>query len=189
MVRGVRVHTSYLLSIFFLVSLTGCWGWGTVCAGEAYSTAGRTERSGPVISNEFIIGIKERTVVNPGPKPLPFVFHNTVDGVFAKDFTSFSWGTGFGATWRPRPLSGFIIGGTQAHFDLINNHFSFGNFQPYAQMGLTAPLTRRERDDSDGPIVTLAFQYSFLVHYLVREGEPRTDGFLAIKFGIGWEKN
>lgn len=165
----------------------GCAGWVTANGGHAYTTAGRLNRDGPLLGTDQLFTLKGHSFINKSPNPLPFGLHNSLQAVLAPDFKSFMWGTGIAVMAPPRPISGYAMGGTQLHFDAINGHFSVGNFHPYAELGLAARIGARDEQQRHGPLVTFGLHTTYLIHYIVKDDEPRGDGFVMLKFGFGWE--
>jgi hypothetical protein len=163
---------------------TGCSGWVTAGGGPVYSTDGNN-RTGGAVSLDGMLTPKPHTVFNHGTTPLPVAYHNGFEGIFTPDLKSFNWQTGLALFWLPRPVSGFLVLGTDLHFDAIDGYFSFGNFQPYAQIGLVSSLGEGEH----APIFTLTAQGEYFINYLayLHENEPKTDTFITLKFGFGFE--
>ncbi|MEO8874001.1 MAG: hypothetical protein ABI461_00310 [Polyangiaceae bacterium] len=167
------------------VASTGCSGWATGGGGPVYSGAGRQERTGGAVSLDAILTPKPHTVFNHGSIPLPVGFHNGFEALLTPNLKSFGWQTGLALFWMPRPVAGFLVLGTDVHFDAINGYFSFGNFQPYGQVGLITSLG----ESKHAPVFTLTGQVEYFVHYLayLHDNEPKSDAFIAIKFGFGFE--
>lgn len=103
--------------------------------------------------------------------------------LLAPDVKSLSWLTGLSYFLQPEPIGAYAIAGTNLHVDLLEGRFSFGNFQPYGELGLAARLGAR----GDGPLATLGLQTMFLYNYLATGDAPRSSEYLTIKFGIGWD--
>jgi hypothetical protein len=167
------------------LALAGCAGWTDGYAGPAYTTAGRLNQSGPAFGVESIFTPKPHTTLNRGGQPFPIGLHNAFQLMLSPDVKTFSWLTGLAYFSQPDPVSGYVIAGTNLHFDLLDSHFSFGNFQPYGEAGVAAKLGGAE--ESDGLVATLGLQFMFLYNYLAPADEPRTNAYLTVKFGIGWD--
>jgi hypothetical protein len=167
------------------IGASGCSGWVTGGGGPVYSLDGNQGRTGGVVSLDGIETPKPHTFFNHGPTSLPVGYHNGFEGIFTPDQKSFNWQTGLALFWRPRPISGFLVLGTDLHVDAINGYFSFGNFQPYAQAGLVTSLGEGEH----APIFTLTAQGEYFINYVayLHPNDPKTDTFLTLKFGLGFE--
>ncbi len=181
--------TSSASGIFFAVLIasiasTGCAGWVSASGGPVYALDGE-KRTGGAVSLDGMLTPKPHTAFNHGTTPLPVAYHNGFEGIFTPDLKSFNWQTGLALFWLPRPVSGFVVLGTDLHFDAIDGYFSFGNFQPYAQVGLVSSLGEGQH----APIFTLTAQGEYFINYLayLHENEPKTDTFITIKFGFGFE--
>ena len=185
---GTRLTRAALLAIGVAgLSSTGCAGWFRANSGYAYSTAGQVNHSGPMVGVDSILTVKPHSFFNHSPKKFPIALHTGLEGVLAADLKTFSWTTGAAYFSTPRPVGGYIIAGSNGHFDIVNGKADFGNFQPYAEIGIATPFGERD-EDADGPLFTFGTEFMFMVHYLSPPSE-RTDGLLILKFGIGWEKN
>ncbi len=165
------------------LSLSACVGWTDGYGGSAYTTAGRINRNGPAFGVESVFTPRPHSALNRGSQPLPVGLHNGFQLTLSPDLKTFSWLTGIALFGQPDPVAGYAIAGTNLHVDLLQSRFSFGNFQPYGEVGLA---TRLGRTDQDGLILTLGAQLMFLYNYLA-QNEPATDGYLTIKFGFGWD--
>lgn len=179
-----RVGLVSVLAFAFLGG--GCTGWTTAAGGPVYSVSGRQGRTGGQASIDAVLTPKPHTFFNKGDKSLPVGYHNGFETLLTPDLKSFGWQTGLALFWKPRPVSGFIILGTDLHFDGVDGYFSFGNFQPYGQIGVAASLGEGEH----APIFTLTGQAEYFIHYLsyLHDNEPHTDAFIAIKLGVGFEQ-
>lgn len=168
----------------FAIGACGCSGWTTAAGGPVYSVSGRQGRTGGQVSLDGILTPKAHTVFNRGNSELPVGFHNGFEALLTPDLKSFGWQTGLAAFWMPKPVSGFLVLGTDLHFDAVDGYFSFGNFQPYGQIGVAAALG----DGPHAPVFTLTGQAEYFIHYLayLHDNEPKTDAFIAIKLGIGF---
>ncbi len=188
--RAVPVSVrAWTLFAFGCVVLSGCTGWTRAVGGMAYPTSGRSERAGPVAAIDFVLQPAPHTVLNQSSKPIPFGLHTTLQTQLAPGIKSVSWGTGVAFYSAPRPVSPYLLAGTNLHVDYIRDYWSFGNFQPYAELGLAAAVGKQAESGQRGPIVTLGLEGNIFVHYLAfrQEGEPTVDGFFLLKFGFGYE--
>jgi hypothetical protein len=167
------------------LALAGCIGWTDAYSGPAYTTAGREKRNGPTFGVESIFSPRPHTALNRGSQTFPVAIHNGFQLTLSPDLKTFSWLTGVALWGHPEPVSGYALAGTNLHVDLLNSRFSFGNFQPYGEVGVAGRLGNRG-DDEDGLIVTLGMQFMFLYNYLA-QNEPASDGYISIKFGLGWD--
>jgi hypothetical protein len=156
----------------------------------AYPTSGQTTRSGPVVGTDVVLQPKPNTWLNRSNEPIPFGIHSNVQAILAPDLKSLAWGTGIALYTPPRPVSAYAIGGTNLHLDYVNNYWSFGNFHPYVEVGIASTLGPRRDGVERGFFATLAMEANVFVHYLAftHEDERKTDGFIMIKFGIGYER-
>ncbi|HEX7663180.1 MAG TPA: hypothetical protein VF407_01650 [Polyangiaceae bacterium] len=181
MIRNPLVFAALATSL----ATAGCTGWATANAGPTYSAAGRQGRTGGNASIDTILSPQPHTFFNRGSAPLPVGFHSAVETILTPDLKSFGWQTGVAVFWMPRPVAGFIALGTDLHFDGVDGYFSFGNFQPYGQIGLVSSLG----EGKFAPLFTLTGQAEYFIHYLayLHDDEPKTDLFIAIKLGIGFE--
>jgi hypothetical protein len=166
--------------------LAGCAGWTDGYGGPAYATSGGPPQDGYAAGVESFFTPKPRTIFNHGPTPFPLGFHNAFQLTLAPAVGSFSWLTGVAYFSHPEPISGYAVAGTNLHFDLLQSHFSFGNFQPYGEIGVAARLGSRD-DASDGLVLTMGAQVMWLYNYLATGDEPRSNGYVTLKFGIGWD--
>jgi len=164
----------------------GCAGWTDGYAGPAYATAGTTREDGYATGVESIFSPKPHSVLNIDNKPLPIGLHNAVQLTLAPAVKSFSWLAGVAYFSHPEPVSGYVIAGTNLHFDSFGGHASFGNFQPYGEVGVAARLGNRD-DAADGYVVTMGGQGMWLLNYLAPADEPRSNGYVTLKFGLGWD--
>lgn len=168
---------------------TGCTGWATGTAGMSYSAAGRVERSGPLVGTDQFFKPRPRSRMNPSDKPWPVGLHNSLQVTVAPDLKTLGWGTGIALFGDPRPVTGFAVLGTNLHVDIVDGKGSFGNFHPYGEVGLAAPLSSRE-PGVPGLMGTFSLQGAYLLHYGViwrDEPGPVGDPLISFKFGIGWE--
>ncbi|MEO8798179.1 MAG: hypothetical protein ABI551_09860 [Polyangiaceae bacterium] len=181
MIRDLFVFAAFVTSL----AMTGCTGWAAANAGPTYSAAGRQGRTGGNASIDAILTPQPHTVFNHGPTALPVGFHTAVETILTPDLKSFGWQSGLAIFWMPRPIAGFLVLGTDLHFDSVDGYFSFGNFQPYAQVGFVSSLG----EGKFAPVFTLTGQTEYFIHYLayLHDDEPKTDLFVAIKLGIGFE--
>ena len=167
-------------------ALGGCAGWTDGYSGPAYATTGGNREDGYSFGVESLFSPKPNTVLNRDTKPFPFGLHNALQLTSAPALASFSWLTGLAYFSHPEPISGYAIAGTNLHFDLVGGRFSFGNYQPYGELGVAARLGRRD-DASDGWVLTMGGQVMWLVNYLAPAGEPLSNGYVTLKFGLGWD--
>ncbi|MEO7110533.1 MAG: hypothetical protein ABI183_08860 [Polyangiaceae bacterium] len=183
MIRSGR--SFFFAAISASILSTGCSGWVTGGGGPVYSADGNQGRTGGAVSLDGMLTPKPHTVFNHGNTALPVAYHNGFEGIFTPDQKSFGWQTGLALYWLPRPVSGFLVVGTDLHVDEIDGFFSFGNFQPYAQIGLVTSLG----EGKHAPIFTLTAQGEYFINYLtyLHDNEPKTDTFLTLKFGFGFE--
>ncbi len=182
--RGALTAAAALL---FGLGSTGCAGWVRANGGYAYSASGRVDHSGPMVGADTILTPKPHTFWNKGSKAFPVGLHTGLEFVDASELKSISWTTGAAYFSKPRPIGGYVILGTNGHYDFIGGRSSFGNFQPYAEIGVASPLTDRD-EDVDGPLLTLGLEYMLIYSYLAQP-DDRLTNLLIFKFGFGWEKN
>lgn len=167
-------------------ALTGCAGWTDGYGGPAYATSGGSNQDGYAAGVESLITPRPGTFLNRDTKPWPIGLHNAFQLTLAPAIQTFSWLTGVAYFSHPEPISGYVIAGTNLHFDLLQSHFSFGNFQPYGELGVAARLGSRD-DASDGWVLTMGAQVMWLYNYLATGDEPRSNGYVTFKFGLGWD--
>lgn len=168
--------------------LTGCIrGFTRAETGAAYNLAARDGHSGQVFSVDTAIGVDAKTVKWIDGGPLPFAVHTSGTAILAPDRKVFGWGTGLAYYGSPRPISGYLLGGTSLHFDEINGKFSFGNVSPYGEIGILTSVPARHQPEGNGLILSLGLQGATYFNYLVKGNE--VDGFLLVKLGVGWEVN
>jgi hypothetical protein len=73
------------------------------------------------------------------------------------------------------------VGGTQAHIDIQDGKFGFGNFNPYGEIGIVAPLS------PTGPwLTTMSIEGASFYNYLAPSDE-RLQLLWILKFGIGYD--
>lgn len=178
-----------VLAIVGTMTLVGCTGWARAVGGMAYPTSGRTERSGPVVAADLVLQPAPHSALNASSKPLPFGLHTNLQSQLSPEMKSLAWGTGAAFYSPPRPLSGYLLAGTNLHLDYIRDYWSFGNFQPYVELGVASLVGKRTEQSKGGPIMTLGMEGNLFVHYLAfrQEGEPKFDIFVLLKFGFGFE--
>lgn len=169
-----------------LLLLTGCRGWGRVATGGAYDLGDRNGHSGNVVSVDGAIGVQDFKPFGM-KRPFPFAVHTSADAILAPDRKSYGWGTGVVFYREPRPVSGYLIGGTSLHFDDIDGRFSFGNVSPYGELGVMASVPSRYDDGGDGLMVTLGISGASYINYLSKD--DTVDAFVLVKLGIAWEKS
>jgi len=133
---------------------------------------------------ESLFSPRPQTLLNRDTKPFPIGLHNAFQVTLAPDAKDFSWLTGLAYFTHPDPVSGYVIAGTNLHFDLLGGQFSFGNFQPYGEIGVAARLGAR---DEDGWVLTMGGQVMWLLNYLAPADQPRSNGYVTLKFGLGWD--
>ena len=180
------MRLALLVVSFGALAGSGCVGWTDGYFGPAYATSGGTRQDGYTAGVEQLFTPKPGTAMNRDTKPFPVGLHNAFQVTLAPDAKDFSWLTGLAYFTHPEPVSGYAIAGTNLHFDLLAGHFSFGNFQPYGEIGVAARLGARE-DGVDGLVLTMGAQVMWLVNYLAPAGEPLSNGYVTLKFGLGWD--
>jgi hypothetical protein len=164
----------------------GCAGWTDGYAGPSYATAGTTRQDGYTAGAESLFSPKPHTALNIDNKLLPIGLHNALQVTLTPSDQIFSWLTGVAYFTRPAPVSGYAIAGTNIHVDRLGGRFSFGNFQPYGEVGVAARLGTRD-DDVDGWVLTMGGQVMWLLNYLASGDEPLSIGYVTLKFGLGWD--
>jgi hypothetical protein len=169
-----------------LTGTTGCRGWARGQIGGAFNVADRPRQSGTVVAVDAALGIPATKWINGG-RPLPFGLHTSLDLVNAPERKAIGWGTGVVFYSSPRPISGYVIGGTSLHFDQIRDRFSFGNVSPYVELGVIASVPARVKDEGDGLFLSLGLAGATYFNYLVG-GSETVDAFGLLKLGIGWER-
>lgn len=172
------------LALFALGLLTGCVGWARVQGGGSQDLQNRDGFSGAYGVVDGVIGTK---LLETG-KSLELGIHTSADAMIAPERKWFGWGTGVAAYGAPRPIAPYAILGTTAHVDQIRDRISFGNFSPYAELGLRASVPSRYEDGGDGWFLSLGLGGTSNINYLVG-GSDTVDSFLLFKLGVGWEKN
>ena len=150
---------------------------------------GKTERDGHSIAVDTVFTAKPKTWLNRGSAPLPVGFHVGLLGINSETLKSIGWTTGIAFYGSPRPLSGYFIIGTNGHVDSINGRATFGNLNPYAEVGVAAQVGSRTKERNRGFIFTLAIDSQLLVNNIALvKGEPdKIDMLVGIKYGIGYE--
>ncbi len=150
---------------------------------------GQVGRAAHSIAVDTVFTAKPKTWLNRGSAPLPVGFHVGLLGINSEILKSIGWTTGIAIYSAPRPLSGYVIVGTNGHFDVINGRPTFGNLNPYAEIGLSAQVGPRTKERNHGFIFTLALDSQILVNNLaIVRGEPdKIDMLVGIKYGIGYE--
>lgn len=178
-----------LAIVAFAAGLCGCAGWARVLGGPTYSAQGRDGRSGTFVAIDTLMTPKPHTVFNASPKPLPFAVHVGLEAQLTPNVKTFSWLTGIATLKKPRPVAGYLIAGTNFHVDQVDGRASFGNFHPYGEAGVAAELSPKNEEDNHGFIFTLGIGASYFIHYAaILDGKgPKTDTFLLLKFGLGYE--
>lgn len=181
--------TSLLVALPLFACLTGCAGWARVVSGPSYSAQGRNGRNGTFVTVDTLMTPRPHSPFNASPKPLPFAVHTGIEAQLMPDIKTFAWNTGIATLSKPRPVSGYAMAGTNFHVDYVDGRASWGNFQPYGEIGVAAELSSANEEDDRGFIFTLGFGASYFVHYAaILDGHgPKTDTFLLLKFGFGYE--
>ena len=169
--------------------LCGCAGWARVLGGPTYSAQGRDGRSGTFVAVDTLMTPKPHTVFNASPKPLPFAVHVGLEAQLMPDVKTFAWSTGIATLKKPRPVAGYILAGTNLHVDYVDGRASFGNFHPYGEAGVAAELSPANEENDQGFIFTLGIGASYFIHYaaILENRGAKTDTFILLKFGIGYE--
>lgn len=168
--------------------LSGCVrGFTRAETGAACKLGGRAGHSGQTFSVDTVIGVDARTAKWIDGGALPFAAHVSGTAILAPDRKVFAFGTGLAYYGSPRPISGYLLGGTTIHVDEIDGRFSFGNLSPYGEVGLLTSVPSRHRLEGRGLVLSLGVQAATYFNYLVKGSE--VDGFLLLKLGVGWEMN
>lgn len=177
-----------LLGAVAVTLLSGCTrGFTRAETGAACKLGGRAGHSGQTFSVDTVIGVDARTAKWIDGGALPFAAHVSGTAILAPDRKVFAFGTGLAYYGSPRPISGYMLGGTTIHVDEIDGRFSFGNLSPYGEVGLLTSVPSRHRLEGRGLVLSLGVQAATYFNYLVKGSE--VDGFLLLKLGVGWEVN
>ncbi len=150
---------------------------------------GRNDRSGHSVAVDTVFTAKPKTWLNRATFALPVGFHVGLLGINADTLKSIGWTTGISLYSPPRPISGYFIVGTNGHVDSINGRATFGNLNPYVELGLAAQVGARTKESNHGFIFTLAMDSQLMVDNLaIVRGDPdKIDVLVGIKYGIGYE--
>ncbi len=176
-------------SLIALAFLNGCSGWVRAAAGPSFSMTGRTDRAGHSVAVDTVFTAKPKTWLNRATASLPVGFHFGLLGINSDSLKSIGWTTGIALYTPPRPLSGYFIAGTNGHVDSINGRATFGNLNPYVELGVAAQVGSRPEGSNHGFVVTLAVDSQLMVNNLaiVRDEPDKIDLLVGIKYGIGYE--
>lgn len=185
--RGELLRLTFFATVLLFAS--GCAGWARVLSGPTYNLQGRNNRSGTFVGVDTLLTPRPHTWLNASPKPLPFAAHTGIEVQLTPDLKTFSWTTGIATLKKPRPVSGYAMAGTTFHVDYVDGRPSWGNFHPYGELGVAASLSQTNEVEDRGVIFTLGVGANYFVHYAaILDGQgPKTDAFLLLKFGLGYE--
>ena len=171
---------------FVLAGITqgGCIAFARGQAGQAYSSSDTPGHSGPVVGADAMLSLPERVRWIDGKSPFPFGIHTSLETVLAPERKDFAWGTGLGYFGSPRPASGHIIVGTNAHVGKVDGELSFGNISPYLELGVRASLATDQSSLEPAPFLSLDASAQTYIDYLSEDDLVTT--LFCLKFGAGW---
>jgi hypothetical protein len=167
-----------------LTGLPGCVGFARVQGGGAFDATSNSNRSGGFAA------VDAAGVPNAArwldKKPFPIALHTGIDAIFSERSAVFGWQTGLAYVPPPRPLAPYFLGGTSAHLGTRDRQTFFGMTSPYAEVGVRSLLGADPPDGvADRTFLTMALSGASYANFLgpVRE---LADGFVLLKFGVGW---
>jgi hypothetical protein len=162
--------------------LTGCLAYARGQAGTAFGTSEELGHSGPIVTADAAFRPPFwQPKAHEAPSPL--VLQTSVEALVAPQRKDLAWGTGLGFITPLVPVSGMIIGGTNAHFGFTNGKVSFGSVSPYVDFGIRAPLSTESSEYERQGFVSLDLTEQTYFDFL-RKGPP--EYVVCIKFGAGW---
>ena len=183
-VSGLAVPLRLLGALLLLVPGTsGCLAFARGQAGNAYSSSDTPGHSGPVVGADAVLTAPRLRWLD-GKSAFPFGVHNSFETVLAPERKDFAWGTGLAYFGSPRPASGHVIVGTNAHIGEVDGRLSVGNISPYVVLGVRAALESDPATTEGISFLSLDVSGQTYIDYLSDDELVTT--LICLKFGAGW---